>query len=406
MTITRSSAGVRTTVVHRNDRVIVAHSGGYGYVQRPYTVRNQVFVQRTYYVNRVAYVNVYRPYVYRGLTLHVYAPVHYYHPAFYGWVYSPWRVPVRYHWGWMGSPWYGYYGPYFAPYPVYPSPVFWLTDFLFSATLEAAYQERMAAAAEAQANAAYSSGPYGGQTTLTPEVKQAIANEVQQQLAQERQQAQNPQGDPNGAPSLFTGGSHVFVVSRSLDVPDVTAGGQECSVTEGDVLQSNGAPSNADAVNVTVLASKGRGCRKGSVVSVLVQDLIEMQNQMRATVDRGMEDLRSRQGQGGIPALPAGAGAAPVQASYAAAAPPPDPNVGNELREQAQEARQAEQEVVNQASAQGGAGPARIGLGQTIDQVTTTLGEPGKIVDLGAKKMYVYADMKVIFTDGKVSDVQ
>ena len=29
-----------------------------------------------------------------------------------------------------------------------------------------------------------------------------------------------------------------------------------------------------------------------------------------------------------------------------------------------------------------------------------------KIIDLGAKKTYVYKDLKITFTDGKVSDVQ
>ena len=32
--------------------------------------------------------------------------------------------------------------------------------------------------------------------------------------------------------------------------------------------------------------------------------------------------------------------------------------------------------------------------------------QPQKIVNLGAKQMYFYPDMKVIFTNGKVSDVQ
>jgi hypothetical protein len=34
------------------------------------------------------------------------------------------------------------------------------------------------------------------------------------------------------------------------------------------------------------------------------------------------------------------------------------------------------------------------------------LGQPQKIVNLGAKQMYFYPDMKVIFTNGKVTDVQ
>jgi hypothetical protein len=47
-----------------------------------------------------------------------------------------------------------------------------------------------------------------------------------------------------------------------------------------------------------------------------------------------------------------------------------------------------------------------IALGQTPDQVTGVLGTPKQIVDLGSKKIYKYPDMKVVFTDGKVSDVQ
>ena len=34
------------------------------------------------------------------------------------------------------------------------------------------------------------------------------------------------------------------------------------------------------------------------------------------------------------------------------------------------------------------------------------LGNPNKIVDLGAKQTYVYSDMKIVFKDGVVADVQ
>jgi hypothetical protein len=47
-----------------------------------------------------------------------------------------------------------------------------------------------------------------------------------------------------------------------------------------------------------------------------------------------------------------------------------------------------------------------VAIGQTPDQVTAALGAPKQIIDLGAKKIYRYADMKVIFMNGKVSDVQ
>jgi hypothetical protein len=50
--------------------------------------------------------------------------------------------------------------------------------------------------------------------------------------------------------------------------------------------------------------------------------------------------------------------------------------------------------------------PPTIELGQTIDQVTAGFGQPLRIAKLGVKTIYYYKDMKVTFTNGKVSDVQ
>ena len=47
-----------------------------------------------------------------------------------------------------------------------------------------------------------------------------------------------------------------------------------------------------------------------------------------------------------------------------------------------------------------------IALGQTIPQVVAAMGQPLQIIDLGAKKTYKYKDLKVVFVNGKVSDVQ
>jgi hypothetical protein len=47
-----------------------------------------------------------------------------------------------------------------------------------------------------------------------------------------------------------------------------------------------------------------------------------------------------------------------------------------------------------------------VDLGQTPTQVEAALGKPDKIVNLGSKMIYVYKDMKIIFVEGKVSDVQ
>jgi len=45
-------------------------------------------------------------------------------------------------------------------------------------------------------------------------------------------------------------------------------------------------------------------------------------------------------------------------------------------------------------------------LGMSIDEVKGILGNPSKIVDLGPKQVFVYPDMKIIFMNSKVSDVQ
>jgi hypothetical protein len=45
-------------------------------------------------------------------------------------------------------------------------------------------------------------------------------------------------------------------------------------------------------------------------------------------------------------------------------------------------------------------------LGQTPEEVEGILGRPEKIVELGPKKIYIYKEMKIVFTDGKVADVQ
>ena len=45
-------------------------------------------------------------------------------------------------------------------------------------------------------------------------------------------------------------------------------------------------------------------------------------------------------------------------------------------------------------------------LGMSPDEVKQSLGNPDKIVDLGARQVFIYKDMKIILIDGKVTDVQ
>jgi len=222
-------------------------------------------------------------------------------------------------------------------------------------------------------------------------------------------------GSSGIARMLTDGRAHTFVVGSALDVVDASQ--TECSLSDGDALALNGPqPADATSVDLLVLASKGgQECAKQDTVSVAVGDLQEMQNHMRATIDQGLQELQSKQGTGGIPALPPSAKGQPAEAQYAAVAPPPDPNAGTEIQQQIQQADQA----VNTVSQAGGlpaghgpgAAPAALaalpndGPGQTPDQVQAALGAPAKVANLGTNVIY-YNGIKVTFNNGKVSGVQ
>ncbi len=47
-----------------------------------------------------------------------------------------------------------------------------------------------------------------------------------------------------------------------------------------------------------------------------------------------------------------------------------------------------------------------VDIGMSTEQVKQALGNPDKIVNLGPKTIFVYKDMKVVFIDSKVTDVQ
>jgi hypothetical protein len=146
---------------------------------------------------------------------------------------------------------------------------------------------------------------------------------------------------------------------------------------------------------------------------VQLADLQEMQNQMRATIDQGLQELQAKQGKDGLPQAPPSAQAPPTQTEYASVAPAPDPTDAADLQQQGQQADQAEKEVTGEASQDGGApisaapaAPASVNLGQTLDQVQAAMGAPARVANLGPKVIYYYNGMKVVFKDGRVTDVQ
>ena len=374
MTINHGVHGERRIASTHNGRQVVSMGKRGGYSQRAYYSHGgNTYVQRTYYVGGQSYAYGYRSYYYGGYPYYGYAPSYYYGPAYYGWAYNPWPAPVTYGWGWGAQPWYGYYGPYFSPYPVYPTAAFWLTDYLIAANLQAAYAAQAAAeSGEAQpqqlgpqsadeiaslwttdpliaANLEAAYGPYmlgaaaakGNATQLSPEVKQAIADQMKQEIAAEQAAAKGTQKAASGdeVPAALDPKIRIFVVSSNLDA--TTSDGVECGLTPGDVISRTGdTPDDDHMVDATVKSSKKDDCAVGVSVGVDTSDLQEMHNQLRIQMDAGLKTLAEKQGKDGIPA-------APDTKTQAGEVPPPAPdtNVANDLQQQKKDADQAEAEA-------------------------------------------------------------
>jgi hypothetical protein len=66
----------------------------------------------------------------------------------------------------------------------------------------------------------------------------------------------------------------------------------------------------------------------------------------------------------------------------------------------------AQDQGQQQGADQPAAEPVSIEKGMSVDDVEAAMGKPDKKVTLGTKQIYYYKDMKVIFLNGKVSDVQ
>jgi hypothetical protein len=284
-----------------------------------------------------------------------YVPAYRFAPAFYGWAYRPWGVSIGWGWGW--GPWYPYYGYYFSPYPLYASPAFWLTDYILSVELEEAYQAQLDAQAQGAEN--YAPPPdttdqeSSNNVTLSPEVKQAIADEVSAQLSAQ-QNASPSNGGSTAAPSpssdqlpaALDPNQRTFIVSTALD--EQNPDGSACVLSPGDVLtRVTDTPDANGNVNVLVTSSQKGDCSSGDQFSISVQALQDMHNDFRQHVDDGLQKLSQSAGQNGMPAAPP-AGQTPNATGQAT----PDTKAAAELQSQQQEADQAESDV-NQASSSG-----------------------------------------------------
>jgi hypothetical protein len=342
-----------------------------GYVQHAYMTRGgRSFYSRTYVYGGVVHVGVYQGYFWGGRAYYGWYPGFYYAPAFYGWGFQPWGVPVVWGvsaWGW-GGPWWGYYGSWWTPYPVYTAPYFWLTDYLIAANLQAAYTaaHEPVAAGEAAATEETASTTETESTTatasttvtLSPEVKQAIAEEVKAQLAAQQTAAASTTTATASAtttdsattttpPAALDPAKRTFVVDTAVTA---VADGVECSLTSGDVVTrlTDTADATDNTVSASISASKKGDCAVGTTVAVKVDDLQEMYNHFQEQLTTGLGEMAKKQGKNGMPK-------APDTKTTASDVPTPkaDPEAAKAIKDENTEADKVEAEVVKEAFNQG-----------------------------------------------------
>lgn len=307
LTIVRGLSGGREAVGVRPGGVRVVTLGkGQGYVERPSPGRAG-YVQRTYLEGGQPSAHVYRGYRFRGMVLYRYVPAYQYQPRFYAWATNPWPRQATYDWGGNAAPAFSANADYFAPAPAYPSATLWLTDFVLTENLKSAYvnhQEYQPTTAGAPPSAE----PNSAASPISPEVKTALSQEVQQQVAGEQAASTQPGGQPPAgvnppAPAALDPNQRTFVVSENLDV---TPAGGPCTLTPGDIIYRSGDNlTGGGNVGVNVIASKAGDCPANSVVEIAANTLQEMQNQFREKIDAGLSTLAQNQGKDGLPSGPA-----------------------------------------------------------------------------------------------------
>jgi hypothetical protein len=359
--------GGRVIIAHRPDQSTLVSTGRHsGYLERTIDQDGRALVVRTYVSGNRTWQRTYvgsskmprnaavAPTVggvgSNRVVFRHYLPRSIYEPAFYGWANGGWAAPVSYQWGWGNRRWYVFYSLFFAPWPVYPDGSSWLTDYALGQTLEDGYDTQQpddgSAAADGSASTNVDSAPadpgqqsdddtvYAVATTaITPEIKQEIAAEVHQQLAQDS--AAGADADPVQAaapddPEQFMEIGHTFVVSTPVTASVRREGsqptsalvgeftGQGCNLSPGDVLRLTSIPGlpQTSTGNVSgfsgiafsgeleVTASQRGDCPMGVQVMLSTVTLQGMENDFQAHLDDGLHLLYSQQGKDGLPVAP------------------------------------------------------------------------------------------------------
>ena len=327
VTVNASGAPVSKTVVRNitiNNTVIKTENhyavGRYGFVYQPVVVRPVVFVADPYWYTPAGVVIAH---------------------------------PFRYSWEFRSDPWYSYHATYWEPYPVYPSPSYWVTDWMVAGYVadrhavsvsveqtrieanlarEDAAKARMVA--ERAADAAERAEAQTAQAAAEARVARAEARAAKAEVAEARgkEMAGKPntkatpidrdtkealqtqiantitakKGDNGILPDLskaLADPKHIYPVSKNISVPRADDGKAAGVLTSGDLLKlepGQEIPKDAGEntfVTMRVMTSKGEddSVPAGTLISVPLKDVQEFDNEFRAKLDVGLSEADKNQ---------------------------------------------------------------------------------------------------------------
>lgn len=313
-------------------------------------------------VNKVVIVNHYDRcrygYVYHPVF--VMAPVVAWYDPYW---YTPAGVvvvhPFHYSWGWESHGWYhSYYGPYWTAYDVYPTPSYWVTDWMVADYMQDRYEAQVsvaqaqaeaqaardeAAKAQAAAQAAQDQAeiaeakaaqaqaelraknaeaklaaaqrqqdlagkPNPNATPIDKDTKEALKSQIDQTILEKKTLAEQAQkGQEPTLPDVskaLADPKHIYPVSKVVSVTSAKDSSPAGTLSEGDLLKLEPGQEDKlkslgenDLITMRVMTSKGDDgeVTAGTLVNISVHDLQDFDNEFRAKVDAGMDEASKHQ---------------------------------------------------------------------------------------------------------------
>ena len=225
--------------------------------------------------------------------------------------------PFRYDWGWERHPWYRHSHTYWNNYEVYPTPTYWVTDWLVGSYIADSYAAEPVydAAPPLEVADVEVVAPRPNVTPISPELKEALRVQIEVTLKNET--AVSLQNETAVAANAGSEHPVVYDLSQTLAIPNyiypvsgtlnVTLAEDDsvsCFVTDGALLKVQPGQSDILAnanentlVVMRVMTSKGGDgeALAGTLISVPVKSLQEFDGDFRSRINQGMAEAAVNQ---------------------------------------------------------------------------------------------------------------